>query len=558
MALPRFFDRVSDALRPVAPAGRAELEARLTGVLVRVVLSPTAQCGDPGPALAVNLLARLYPSLALAGSSDVVAELASVARAVNPDIDLGESPSATRIVALGLDADPASSSVDDARSAKSADTVRVNACGWNVLVDPPLVGTAPEPPEPLAALAAACVAVAEVFRIVFADALPVGYGRTGPQPGGFNLITCGDPTPGLPALVHLAVDAVLVGAGAVGQAALLAVRAAGAVGHLAVVDPEVVELSNLQRYVLSRDADVGRLKTDVAASPATPSATGSPGPDGLTVLPVPTAFGRADLAAVTGRTAMVALDTSRDRLAVAAALPAAAYNAWTQPADLGWSRHEQFGTEPCLACLYYPSRPRPGEHELVALALGIHPLRALGYLTNPVPIGAPLPVIGQIVTLPPPPDAARWLAEPVLNDLLNDGRLTPEEAAAWRNRPLGQLYRDGVCAGGLLRLSPADTDTEAMVPLAHQSALAGVMLATSMLVGADPVLRELRPHPVEARLDLLRGFPQVLPRPRQRTPGCLCSDADYIAAAQTLDCGAGDDQASVDATAEPAKPADPG
>jgi hypothetical protein len=78
---------------------------------------------------------------------------------------------------------------------------------------------------------------------------------------------------------------------------------------------------------------------------------------------------------------------------------------------------------------------------------------------------------------------------------------------------------------------------EAMVPLAHQSALAGVMLAASMLVAADPALRELRAEAVEARVDLLRGFPQVLPRPRQLTSGCICSDPDYLAAALIHEAG---------------------
>ena len=55
----------------------------------------------------------------------------------------------------------------------------------------------------------------------------------------------------------------LVGAGGLGSSAALYLTAAG-VGHLGVVDPDVVELSNLQRQVLHGTADVDRPKVDSA------------------------------------------------------------------------------------------------------------------------------------------------------------------------------------------------------------------------------------------------------------------------------------------------------
>jgi len=69
-------------------------------------------------------------------------------------------------------------------------------------------------------------------------------------------------------------------------------------------------------------------------------------------------------------TVLAALDTPEARIAVQAGLPEHVYNAWTQPADLGWSRHEAFGTQPCLVCLYWPDRRQPSQHELIADALG--------------------------------------------------------------------------------------------------------------------------------------------------------------------------------------------
>ena len=55
----------------------------------------------------------------------------------------------------------------------------------------------------------------------------------------------------------------VVGAGGIGSAALLYLAAAG-VGRLGLVDGDAVELSNLQRQILHRSADLGRRKVESA------------------------------------------------------------------------------------------------------------------------------------------------------------------------------------------------------------------------------------------------------------------------------------------------------
>lgn len=57
----------------------------------------------------------------------------------------------------------------------------------------------------------------------------------------------------------------VVGAGGLGAPALYYLAAAG-VGHLGVVDDDVVELSNLQRQILYTTADIGRGKAETAAA----------------------------------------------------------------------------------------------------------------------------------------------------------------------------------------------------------------------------------------------------------------------------------------------------
>ena len=68
--------------------------------------------------------------------------------------------------------------------------------------------------------------------------------------------------PGQQALAHASVA--IVGAGGLGAPAALYLAAAG-VGRLKLIDPDIVDVSNLQRQVLFAPADVGESKVEVAA-----------------------------------------------------------------------------------------------------------------------------------------------------------------------------------------------------------------------------------------------------------------------------------------------------
>src|SRR5215210_3632284 len=138
-----------------------------------------------------------------------------------------------------------------------------------------------------------------------------------------------------------------------------------------------------------------------------------------------------------------------------------------------------------------------------------------------LPAGA-IPNVPQL----PPPHADRWLHVPLVDDIAAAG-IEPPDLAAWAARPLADVYQEGICGGALLHLNVGQTPHEVIVPLAHQSALAGIMLATQLIVAGIPELRAARPAAIEGRLDVLAGLPQVLARPRSRTAVCLCSDSVF-------------------------------
>lgn len=509
MALASYFSRVHDAVSSLAAITGPELGALLDGTAIHTDLAAAADEHEWLPAVGLlgNLLGRLYPRITVAGPDRAVAEFSAASLRSNP---------AASVTVAGRPR-TATTTIRFAGHDPRAD-VSVTASAWLVAVDTDDAPSAA--PAPLAALAAACVAAAETFRHAFAGALG-DRGRSGPQPGQFELVT-GDPSrrAATADLTGLELPPfVLAGAGAIGQACALALTTSGATGAVAVVDPETVELSNVQRYVLTAETDVGRSKVAMVAEHMSRA--------GWSVETASTRWGHDSRSAPGRGVVLVALDTARDRIAVAAGVHGRVYNAWTQPADLGWSRHEEFGAEPCLACLYYPAAERPSDDELIAAAIRQPRLRVLSYLATGAPIGAPLPQVVEVADIPAPPGADAWTREPLLHALTANGIVPQDEQEPWAGRTVGELYTAGICGGGLVSQDRSGLPAEVVVPLAHQSALAGIMLAVQLLAASHPELRKLRHRPVEGRLDLLTGFPQLTSRPRARTAGCICGDPDY-------------------------------
>jgi len=309
----------------------------------------------------------------------------------------------------------------------------------------------------------------------------------------------------------------------VGQAAIYTLARVSAIGTLVVVDPEDISLSNLQRYVLTTDGDVGSSKCSLAARALRGSRIASVCRD--------CSWGDAALTADGPvESVCTAVDTEAVRIAIQAGLPRRIYNAWTQPADLGWSRHESFGNAPCLACLYWPNRSRPSQHELIAQAIHQAELRVLAYLTHSLPVGQPLQAeqIPRLPNMPIPPDSAAWVERSLLADIVHSLQIPAGDIDHWRGKQLSDLYREGICGGALVRSQVGFVSNEMAVPLAHQSVLAGVMLAAQLLIASSPELSSFRPTAIEARLNVLAGLPQFAPRPRQRTNGCICGDPDFV------------------------------
>jgi hypothetical protein len=509
VSLPAFLTRIQNAAGPLLGGlGESELGERLRQSSLVLEIDAEA-AADPGQRaaylLATNLGARLYPHLALDAPEELISPARELALAINPGARFGQ-PRGRALCLSWRGGEP------------SADRVTVTAQGWNLAIDSGEPARARA--NPLAAMAAATIGIGEVFRALFADRLD--HPRLGPAPFALNLVTMGEPgeVPSLPERVELG-TVHLAGCGAIGQAFAAALSELSLTGTLVAVDHECLDEGNLQRYLLGLAADVGTAKPSLIERALAESE--------LVVETVETLWG-ADQRTAPGReTVLGALDTKQGRIELQAGLPRELFNAWTQPADIGVSRHQDFGTEPCLACLGWPKGSRPSRSQLIAEVLGEEELRVIKYLGHGIAVGQPLPapLIAPTGRLALPEGSEAWAERSLLADLIDRYRLPPEPFEALAGLPVDALYRDAVCAGMLIEHG-GEREPDVSVPLAHQSALAGILLATWLLVDRVPALRELRPAATQARYDVLRGGEQEWPRPRPRAERCICGDADYL------------------------------
>jgi hypothetical protein len=295
----------------------------------------------------------------------------------------------------------------------------------------------------------------------------------------------------------------LVGLGAIGNGAIWALsRLAGLRGVLHLVDGEAVDLSNLQRYVLAQQGDIDAVKVELAAKALKGTR--------LTVRPHAQRWGHYLRERDTWQweRVAVALDTAEDRRAVQAALPRWIANAWTRAENLGVSRHWFVDEQACLTCLYFPEKTAKSESQAVAESLGLPPddmdVRALLSLGRPIR----REFIERVAA------AKRVPLEPLLT---------------LEGQSLRSFYGRAVCGRLLVQLGAEDAGPVAEVPMAFQSALAGVMLAAEILAHAEG--RRPQEHPATTRLNLLRPLSSYLnfPEGKEGSGRCICRDPIYVA-----------------------------
>jgi hypothetical protein len=478
MALAPFFERVRGAIGGHLAISRQSLDDVLNDVTVGVLCHTKSSQNERWIAeLCVNLCARLYPRLRIEGSSEQCEHLGRLALTINPAIELLDAGATTYSICMG--------------SVRARDAVYPAAQGWvaRVTHTGSLSGGRA---NPYAAGAAAALACAEVFRRAFTQGTPE-------KDVSVSLLNYDSEMGAELTLPRTrAGEVVIAGVGAVGNSALWAMsRHESAHGTLFLVDSETIELSNLQRYVLAGMKEVGRSKVESAREFLQSSRWKTEiRPESLEQF-APEMLDRKI------PTVAISVDNVAGRRAAQGLLPRLIVNGWTGDNALGASWHVFSNELACLACLYHPRGKGVSAIEQAAKAFGLaHDHVALLWISR-----QPLSE-SDIAT------AAATLG-------VSESSLAP-----WRGKPLGELYTDVVC--GNVALDVKGLGKIEMVPLAHQSTLAGVMMAAELIKRVDPALSKRAQKEALVSWDnVLQAAPEIWAKPRPREPGCICGDADY-------------------------------
>jgi len=469
--------------------------------------------------LLVDLCARFYSHIAIiaVGSStpierQLIDVCASRAKAINPMVSIVDS----------IEAVDACVVIGNSSPGLTGPICHVGSVGWISEISRGGHVSLGSSNLAFGAGAAACLGAAQMFVDVFRDQMQDGdtgllsESQSHDQVIRLSLLSSGlidaqsQEVGGVPSIINIS-GAVLVGAGAIGNGAIWALaNTASVTGELVVVDPENVELSNLQRYVLSSVDDIGKAKVDLAAQY-------------VSSLRADMSI-RAELGTWAEYVAqrpghktdrvLVALDTAEDRVGVQSSLPRWLINAWTQPQNLGVSRHPEFGEKACLACLYLPVGQRKSRDVLVAEAVGaIGPQELL-----------------EVRTLL---HDSRPVGEAFVRRTAERLRISYEAIAEFANRELADFYTEAVCGGLTISLGASHESAQtAEVPLPFQSTLAGILLAGELFI--DVSGSRNYPLPCRTELNVLRPLGSFLnvPTGRNLEGRCICGDEDFIRAYQ--------------------------
>jgi len=488
MALAPFFSRAYSAIGAHLGITREELERVLSGHIVGIHLGP--RCSVEGnekwiAELLVNLLARLYPILSISGNETARETISASALAINPEIEIRCCLEQSTVVVH----------VGDTTFGNNGFLARVS--GWVAQVGNFTGMPAGGPNNPYSAGAAAALAAWRVFQTIFVR--PDSARAEFPDIS-LSLLDYGPSSGKTDPLPKMNVGEVAVaGIGAVGNPALWALsRHAGLAGELHLIDPEDIELSNLQRYSLTTYADVGMGKVQLAQRELLntdftlklwPSSLEdfASNYSGIDKLP----------------TICVSVDNVEGRRAAQALLPRLVVNGWTSDSGLGASWHRFLGNSACLGCFYHPKGTSLSQTELAAKALGIPHDKLVMLWVKEKPLEK-----GEIQTI------EKYLE-------LSKGKLRD-----WIGKRVQDVYSGVIC--GQVGIDLSGIGRVATVPLAHQSVLAGILMAAELVKHSAPSLeKKSQTTPLIIWDDVMRAPPKYWTTNRAKEVDCFCNDEIY-------------------------------
>lgn len=503
MALAEYFSKNLLALSQVLNKGNStQFQTILNTTIIGIAFNGDVKKheGEAALDLTVRLIARLYPKINFIDldgyDSALISKLTKLALSINSKIEIVKGEP-TLLIVIG--------SKEAERKITQGPIYYIGSDNWLAkfsIENPVQIG---DSKNPLGAGIAACIGVANIFRFIFSDFLnspehdedvclslvSLDIDNTNPDPKTKSLDLG---------------DIQLAGFGAIGNGFVWALsKSPWLKGILTIVEPQTLELSNLQRYVLAEERHVNKSKLNIAEEAL----------KGSKIKLVQKQMNWAQYLnqdnSWDNGTVIVAIDNAEDRIGIQASLPQEIINAYTENNVIGISRHPDFVSKPCLVCLYMPSGKRKSYSQEVSDNLNLPQLerQIRDYIFyNKV---ADDQLLG-------------WVSEA--------NKIDFSELVKFKGIPVQEFYSRVVCGGTLMQLRNEEGLVEHIeAPLAFQSAMAGILQLAELVIQKAGFRKK--------QLDNISQFYPLSPVksgsnpynhsfPKDNSGRCICGDKDFI------------------------------
>jgi hypothetical protein len=454
--------------------------------------------------LLIRILSRFYPKLKLEanfeGADEHIRNLRALAKSINANIDFADR---NEIPDIAIIASRATSKKD-----KSVNLF-LGSENWKARMSRTKPLSFGQSDNPFGASVAACIACSNVFRYIFEKELRM------PLDDDIEFSTFRYSTRIDKESVDIG-DVVLndvnvVGTGAIGSACLWALSKVKSLsGNLRLIDHDKVEESNLQRYILFGEGDIGKSKVDTAANLLKR--------DYLEIEPVNLQWSQFVAQEQGGhcecRLLAVSIDSKEGRIEIQSSLPHTILNAYTDNSRFGISRHYNFATTPCMACLYIPNVPQRSKLDLMLEELNMKAFGNLVYQYS---------------------REGKLLDDTFLNVFCGQNGLRLADFAGYRQWTLADFYIEMVCGYKMIKIAnqSGKAAEQVDVPLSFQSAMAGILLAQEIVIESMRVNQGHSSGHV-SQWEVLERIDQENPAHytylKNQSGTCICGDEDYRAA----------------------------
>ena len=510
MAIAKYFAKDLLAINQLLKTNNKSLQDLLLNVRVGICFdenAATTREGRKSLDLVVRLLSRIYPNLAVVDAThqkgERVADLIRLAKSINSSIDVNQDLEgcACLLVVGAL----------SRKLSVVCQTFYVGSDNWIAKLSQSKQQFFQDSHNPFGCGAAACLGAANVFRFIFRQFFPDNPLDNEVE---FSTLAFSSKSGLNPKISNLSIDnLILVGVGAIGNGVIWALSNLETLaGTIKLIDHESISLSNLQRYILFKEADLNRPKVEAALEFFRN--------DKMKIELFSTTW--ADYLNTTKNwrndQIAVAIDNKKDRIAIQSSLPKKIFNAYTEENLIGIATHVDFINSACLACGYIPTQKERNYTEEVAFNCNIpqHANFIKDYLNLNVSVDSFYN--NNTVSL--------------LDVIATTNGIPRELLSQFHGKKVNEFYSEFVCGGISMSLSSVETNkmTNVDAPLAFQSAMAGILLASRIVsdglgIANKDLTQQTHLHP----LNLLSQYNPFNHNLQKDISGkCLCADPDFI------------------------------